>query len=237
MIVLRHIVAWSVLAGEPRGEAEAAFEEATAAYEAERWQQAAAAFARAYEHDPQPKYLYARAQALRFAGASEEAIGVYEAYIAASESEEADAYARDAIELCKDEVVDAPSKPPPPEAAVVTPPPSPAAPTDRPETETERKWFRDPIGHGLFWPGLAAAATGAALVAVAHDRAGTADEAASEARYRDALDRASALRVGGIATLAVGGVLLVAGTIRFAVVASRGRRGTAARATPLVVRF
>ena len=97
-------------------------------------------------------------------------------------------------------------------------------------------WTRDGLGHGLFWPGVALIATGAALVPIAEQRAAAAHEEGSERRYLDALERASSMRAAGITTLAVGGALLLAGTIRFAVVAARGRRSPT-RTTAIVVHF
>lgn len=226
MIASLHIaLVWALAA--PPAEDNPALVEATAAFEAERWPEAADAFARAWEHDPNPKYLYGRAQALRFAGECDEAIDVYEHFIEVSESEDADAYARDAIALCEQALANearTESVPPP----VVAPPREPDAPP--PEPAPRKPWTHDGVGNGLFWPGVALVAAGAALVPVAEQRANTADEEASERGYLEALDRASTMRIAGITTLAVGGALLIAGTIRFAIVAARGRRPRATAA-------
>jgi tetratricopeptide (TPR) repeat protein len=231
VIASLHIVfVWALVA--PPADDNPALAEATEAFEAERWSEAADAFARAWEHDPNPKYLYGRAQALRFAGQCEEAIDVYARFIAVSASDDADAYARDAIALCEEALAEEmPTEPVPPPIVAATQPDTPPA-----EPAPREPWTRDAVGHGLFWPGVALVAVGAALVPVAEQRANAADTEGSERGYLEALDRASTMRIAGITTLAVGGALLIAGTIRFAVVAARGRRPRAS-AAGLVVHF
>ncbi len=212
--------------------------EATEAFEAERWSDAAAAFGRVYEDDPQPKYLYAQAQALRFDGDCEAAVDVYESFIDVSASPEADAYAADAIEVCRTQLAAAAEPEPEPEPE--PPPPTlvarePAPTSDAVEQDpAPTRWHRDRLGHGLTWSGVALSVAGGVMVGLARQQARVADQQPSETSYRRELDDASALNVTGFTALGLGATLIVGGVVRFIVVSRTRDRGTA-RAS--VVRF
>jgi hypothetical protein len=92
-----------------------------------------------------------------------------------------------------------------------------------PEQPRHRSAARDPWGHALTWSGLAVAGVGAGLLVEAHRRRADGERAPDEQAYRDALRGAPVLSRAGIGVLAGGGALLVAGVVRFAVVAARGR--------------
>jgi tetratricopeptide (TPR) repeat protein len=206
-----------------------------------RWDDASEAFARAYERTKDPTYLYARAQAEREAGRCERAIELYEEFLAHSESAEAKAAASEYIEACRAELAEAaPVEPPPP---VAPPPPTvepPPAVEPSPETDPEapRRWYRDPWGGALVGVGLAASITGAALVGVAYRDASAAADAGDDRAFGEALDRAQRLERGGAIALSIGGALIVAGVVRWAIVGSAARRGrVAARGTALTFSF
>jgi hypothetical protein len=76
----------------------------------------------------------------------------------------------------------------------------------------------------LFWPGLAVAGVGAGLLGAAHRNRIAAADAGSEPAYLDTLGPAPEMSEAGIALLSIGGALMLAGTIRYAVVARRSRR-------------
>lgn len=77
------------------------------------------------------------------------------------------------------------------------------------------------------WPGVALIAVGGGLLGEAHGRRREAEAAPNEQAYRDALSGAPALSRAGVAVLALGGALTVAGAVRFAVVAGREGRDDA----------
>jgi hypothetical protein len=72
--------------------------------------------------------------------------------------------------------------------------------------------------------GVAAAATGGALLGVAHDRERDAGRADHEQQYRDAIAGAPVMSRAGIGLLSAGAALLVAGIVRWSWVAAANRR-------------
>ena len=216
-----------------------AAQRAIEAYAEERWDDAIVALEQAYAEDPDPKYIFARAEALRAAGRCEEAIEGFETFLEQARDASAQAQARtqaqDAIEQCRETL---PTDVAPPPAAPVAdaelgpahgpaPPPGPEPPDeDRPS----RAWTRDGWGHGLTWSGVAIAGVGAGLLGEAHRRQTRADAALDEQSYADRLGWAPTASRVGIPLLAVGAAVLTAGVARFLVVARRGdTRGRMAR--------
>jgi tetratricopeptide (TPR) repeat protein len=214
------------------------FAEAVAAWKERRWPEAADAFARAYELDPRPQYVFARSQALRFAGQCEPAIAGYREFIALDPPQAAIDEARGHIAACggdPDEVTT------PPVAAIERPPPrvepTPAVVDPPDEPREQRRWWRDPAGHALGWTGLAAAAVGAGLLGEGLARRERGDRADDEQSYRDARQGGRVLVHAGIPLLSIGGALVLASVVRFAVVGrtKRDRARKSARLGHVVV--
>ncbi len=209
-----------VLAGDPVPlEDNPHYLRAVAAWDGQRWDEAAAAFGEAYAFDPRPEFVFARARAMRLSGDCEGALPVFEQFLALDPPAEAAADARVNVDACTEELdAAAPHDEPEPSA------PAPVLPDTGPPDLLPPPVARDPLGHALLWPGVAIAATGGVLVQVslnAHERA---DDAADEQAYRDELRRAPAMSRTGIALCAVGGALIVSGITRFAVLQARRRR-------------
>ena len=208
-----------------------------AAYVAERWDEASLAFARAYVSTGDPTYLYTRAQAERRAGRCEAAIELYEEFLGTDPIDSARVAAEENIAACREQLpAIAPSLPSEDPTAAS---PDEATPTVSPVVEAEarraapRRFYRDAAGDILVGLGLAASATGAALVAVGYRTANRADEAADDRAFGLDLDRAQTLERAGAVTLGLGGALLVAGIVRWILVERRFARATqAARWTP-----
>lgn len=214
--------------------AERAEARAKAAFEDERWADAAAALDEAYRARPDPKFLFARAQALRFAGRCSEAVVTYERFIAESPSEAANALAREAIELCGGASQPAVAEAPPEPAPEAPPPTQPVEPRPAPT----RPWWRDPAGHALLWPGVALTAAGSVLLPLGSRAGRVAPDARSEGTYLDELDRANAMRATGITLVAVGAVTIIAGVVRFAVKGrTKGRTHARTAARSFGLRF
>lgn len=214
--------------------------EAEAAWLDERWDDASVAFERAYEATGDATFLYTRAQAEKRAGRCETAIELYEAFIESAPPAKAETSARELIEECKAELPEPPpaevSPVPDPTAGDPTLADSPASPTPTPATTTDeptptRPWYRDPWGGVLVGAGVAVAATGGVLVGVAHARADDAGDAPDDRAFGDELQGARRLETGGAIALGVGGALLVAGIVRWAVLGTRGRDRSALRIT------
>jgi tetratricopeptide (TPR) repeat protein len=230
---------WLALAGAPAPEAAADnphFDEAVAAWKESRWPEAADAFARAYELDPRPQYVFARAQALRFAGDCEPAIVHYREFIALAPPQAAITEARGHIATCGGDAddgttadtttTDSTSPAPRVEPTPAVDPPS--------EPPPRRRWWRDPTGHALGWTGLAAAAVGAGLLGEGLARRQRGERADDEQAYRDARRGGATLLHAGIPLLSIGGALVLASVIRFAVVGSGRTKRDRARKTALV---
>ena len=215
-------------------------DEAEAAFEAKDYGEAASGFAEAFARQPHPGYLWAQAQAERFGGNCRDAIEHYRQFIALDPG---DAPTRDAernIGECEKTLALEPDPEPTPEPtpAPRLDPPAEPRPADTPPKPEPRPWHRDPWGGTLVGVGLAGLAVGGGLygAAIADERA--AEDATDVDVYADHIERAATLSRAGIAMLAVGGALTLAGIIRWSVVGTRARRARHAATTPgLALRF
>jgi tetratricopeptide (TPR) repeat protein len=215
--MIRSCLLWAALAAEPAPDAEAGVK----AFAEGRYDDAARILERAYAAEPDPTLLFAWAQAERYAGRCDVAVPLYREYLKGEPPEDVRGLAREAITACGEDPDHATEPEPEPD---VEPEPEPEI---EPEPEVEpaprRPAALDAWGHALTWSGVAVAGVGAGLLGEAHRRRGVAEDASHEQAYRDALEGAPVLSRAGIAVLAGGGALLVAGVVRFAVVAARGR--------------
>lgn len=210
------------------------FEAAAAAWKEERWADAAAAFSRAYELEPRPEYVFARAQALRFSGDCAGAIEGYREFIAHDPPEGAVDEAREHIATCGGDPdatpeLDPSRGPVSPEPIVAAPtrvsPPA-AVPSEASRAPREsRRWWRDPTGHVLGWTGLSAAAVGTGFLIEGLARRERGERATDEQSYRDARRGGASLLHAGIPLVSLGSALVIGAVIRFVVVArARGPR-------------
>ena len=173
-------------------------------------------YAREYERTGDPALLFGQAQALRRAGDCTSAIEVFERYVATDPPDADEAAASEAMQACR-EIVDA-SDPPPPEPTPPRPEPEPEPPPRPPP----RRWYADPAGGALVGIGGVLAATGAGLFGGAYAR--QREQPESEADLEDRTRVTRALWGSGLALLVTGGVAMVAGAIRWGVVARKNER-------------
>lgn len=191
---------------------------------------AAAAFARRYEETGDPALLYGQAQALRRAGDCRAAIEVFERFVA-TEPPAADVEAAtSAIEACR-EILDEPAVP------IDEPQPQPLEPAPTPKEAAPAPWYADRAGGILVGVGAAIAVTGAGLFGGSYARLARAPS--SEAGYEDRRRDVRALWGSGLGLLATGGALIVAGAIRWGVVARKRTRSRVAivPGSALTIRF
>jgi tetratricopeptide (TPR) repeat protein len=190
---------------------------AESAYLAERWEEASTAFAEAYAIDPNPVYLYARAQAERLAGRCTTALDLYDRYLESRPPDEAAHEARINRARCE---VAVPKNGPP-----GAPEPDTATAGDR---TPERPWYRDPIGGALVGVGGLSTIVGGSVLGIAIAQDARAIDSSTEGEFVDAKDRARVRHRVGIALISVGAALLVAGAVRWTLVARRrpNRRAT-----------
>ena len=189
-------------------------ERAEAAYKLEQWDTASRAFADAYAVDPNPDYLFARAQAERFSGRCNVSVKLWDQYIAVETSAESLKEAREFRRFCEP-VVAAATAPPTASAS--------AAADDNAPRPRSNAWYRDPSGGVLVATGGVSMVIGASVLGLALSRDRKAASADTEGSYVTRKDGVRPAHQAGIAVLSVGSALLVAGVIRWAVVASRSR--------------
>jgi hypothetical protein len=215
------------LAG-PAGDASSAVQRAEAAYVAEDWNAASKAFEEAYAADPNPVFLYARAQAERLAGRCTVALDLYDRFLATKPPKEAEQEARINRARCE-AVVEAP---PPPD---VEPGPGDEG-SDGPATPP---WYKDPVGGSLVGVGVVTTAIGGGLLGIALANDGDAVAADNEDAFIEAKDSAKVRHRVGIALVSVGVALAVAGAIRWGLVARRTSSERRAKVSPtgLTLRF
>ncbi len=228
-----------------RAEARVHYERGLRLYERRQYDDAIVELRAGLAVDPQPEILYALGQAERRRGHCDRAIEYYQSCLALVKDPVAAAAVKVQIERCNVEQGDegplqlpAQAAPPTPTPPTPTPPtpaappaaepaptlqapapvPAPSMPTIVAPPPPRARWRHDALGLSLIGVGVAAAATGAALFGVAETRLD--DAADGYQQYADARG-APTLRAVGIGGLALGGVLVVAGVVRLAVVGAR----------------
>jgi len=205
--------------------------------------------------EPEPRLLFGMGVIALERGECEEAVGYLGRFLATSPAEEAAAKAREVIAYCEEElraqaesVADPepavgmePTRGPDPSAGsepVVAPAPggsriTPSRSSDTKDTPPPPRdeWFRDGLGWGLLGTGVAVTAVGTGLLVQAQGDVRAAEASSDEANFDRNLERVGPLRVVGGTLTGVGVGLLVGAAIRYGLVARRGRRSDAARAT------
>jgi hypothetical protein len=204
---------------------------AAAHVEAGRYDQALAVLDEAERERPLPVFVYVRATVEERRGDCERAMGLYRDFLA-HEVPEADAEdARRGQARCRRELGLPPHNAPAEQDPGTDDPRTDGSGTegDRdPGADVEppapRRWYADPLGGALAGAGVVGLGVGVGLYVRSRADARAADEATSLQTFDDRAQRAVLLDRAGIATMAVGGALLVAGAVRYAVVGTRGRR-------------
>lgn len=191
-------------------EPESPGERAARHFAAKEWDAAIEALSDAYALDPDPDYLYARAQAERFRGDCAAAITYYRRFLASSPPpRQRDDTARN-IAICDQQRV----PPPRVDATAVAPvsretPPPPAP--------------RDVAGTVLVTLGAVGTLAGAAVWIAGSRLRARAPQLAHEGDYERTAARGRALTGAGIGITSAAAVTLLAGIIRYAVVVRRAR--------------
>lgn len=184
-----------------------------------KYEEAAAEYARAYAIEPAPFLLYMQGASEQLAGNCNVAIRLFEKFIDAGPTEVDYEAAASQIEACEGTPPPYPEPEPEPDPEPYVgplPDPDPVEIDNRPR----RPAARDPLAHALTWPGLAVASVGAGLLIESHRRRRVADSSGlTEGEHEDLLQPAVPMSRAGIALVSIGGAALVAGIIRFAVVA------------------
>jgi iron complex outermembrane receptor protein len=212
-------------------EARALLDEGASAYARGDFTGAIAAFERGYAIDPAPVFLYAWAQAARYAGDCVTAVELYDRFLAS----EPPAAQRSAAEgyRAKCAATLPPADPPSADANVAAPttvatssvpPPSDAAPD-----EVTARPRRDRVGPALLGLGVGIALAGIGLSAVGVDAVVRQSDTTAYQDFRDLDRRKRTFFASGVPILAVGIALVIGGAIRLVRMRRARDMGTTAR--------
>lgn len=192
---------------------------------------------KAYLIEPVPELLFPWAQAEREQGNCRAAIDLYGRLLEEiPEGRMADS-ARNNMALCEEEMpaeeeAVAVIEDDPLEDEYLEPEPEPES-EPAPATKTDKQpkakqWYKDPAGGVLTGLGIVGVGAGTALLIVATGNANSAPDAPSLADYNSQSDSALTQRNAGAGVLSVGGALLVAGVIRYVLVAKKNKASATA---------
>jgi tetratricopeptide (TPR) repeat protein len=188
-----------------------------------RFDEASAAYERAYELDPFAPFLFARARSEQEAGRCDSAIELYRQFIATQPPQADVDRANMEIGRCYGETRAA--DPPPRDAPV--PPPIPVKPPADPPAPPRDAWHKDPAGGALLGVGLVVLATGLGLFLAGDATHQRAAQAETTDAFRKQIGRGRALVGSGIAGISLGSALIVGAIARYAVLARKARRARA----------
>jgi tetratricopeptide (TPR) repeat protein len=188
-------------------------ERGEARYRQKDYAGAITAFDAGYALDPQPIFLYDKAQAQRLAGDCTSAIETYQAFLATKPPEQEAVRARKNIASCE-----ATLPPPVEQEPAVASEPAPVQAQPEPIAAVvqreQRAWWSDGVGMTLVTTGVIGLGVGAGFAVAASSAAHDTANAFDTGEWSDAHDRWSRNRlVAGIA-LGAGATLLVTGVLR-----------------------
>jgi len=198
--------------------ANAELERGEASFRAKDYAAAIKAFDAGYAIDPQPIFLYDKAQAQRLAGDCKSAIDTYKEFLATEPPADETARAKKNIDNCQTTL-------PPPEDAAPAPAreethedaePKPEADREPPppaRTETSR-WWRDSVGVSLLTTGAIGLGIGAGFAVAARSAASDTALATNVDQWTVARDRWERDRIVAGVALGAGATCIVLGVLR-----------------------
>lgn len=236
--MISYLLILSLLAPPPPPTGSAAWR-AEEAYKDGRFADAAKAFGEAYEQTGKTNFLFAQAQAERFAGDCHAALTHYDEYLRSDDTspegrEEAEGGGEECHEAleARGETWLAPIAEPEPEEPAPLSPEEPLRQDDETDPDEEPddrpKWPRDKLAIGLVAGGAVVAGVGFALLGAGVRLDRGAGDAPTERTFETDLDRSVVFHRAGIGIAAVGGAVLLGGVIRWAIVAKREKESSVA---------
>ncbi len=195
---------------------------AKAAFDIGEYTEAEAILKDAYKLDPQPKILYALAQAQRMAGECDRAAITFQNFLRTNPPADQAKLAQDNLTRCtpKPEPKPEPKVEPKPEPKPEPPRPAPLPPPPPPPAPHGVRWTSNWAGHLLVLGGVGLAAGGSYFALHAQQ---TIDSLNSAQYYDDFVARqkqaasAQTDRTLGLAAAGLGGALIVAGIVTYVV--------------------
>ncbi len=192
-------------------------------FECGHYSVAAEAFTDLYTRDPRAEFLFNAANARRLSGDCWTALALYKRFLDLGPPPDWVDLAQHNVQRCQEQIADAREEaarvgPPPPRAPVDTPPPPP-------QPKKQRKaWPRDPAGASLVGVGSALTGVGIGLVAAGTWHRGQADGEPNDAAFGERHEKGLVLTYVGIPLLSAGVVAIVAGAVRWGLLARAERR-------------
>jgi tetratricopeptide (TPR) repeat protein len=233
---MKHLLATSciLLASVVTAAADSAADHAAAgkkAFAEGKYAEAITSFREAHKLAPDPKLLYAIAQAQRMAGDCASAVVTYEEFIKTNADKKLVEYSQENIKRCKEQLASQPKvEPPRPEPPPTEPPKTEPPRTEPPKTEPPRvepkparssgetSWTTDWIGHGLVAAGVGAAVVGTLLWTQGRSDAAAVNDATDHDAFlaaRDAAGSAVNRQRIGIALGIAGAGAIAGGVIHY----------------------
>ena len=197
------------------------FERAQGHFNDGNYAAAAAELEAAYAIEPSPKLLYAWAQAERYAGSCEKAVTLYEQFIATGPDEAGRRAAEEKMRECDASGTDEPG-----------PKSTPNGEADDDDAEIKPA-YRDWLGATFVGLGVATGVAGGVLLGIGRQEVVTSPGAPSEDDYFDEVAAGRTKYTAGIVLASVGGALILAGIIRYSVLAAKNRKQRNAQTSSL----
>jgi len=189
-------------------------------YAEEKFGEASAAYAEAFEADENPDYLYGWAQSERRAGNCIRAVELYRDYAELPVSEAAREAAAKNAKRCGGDIEETDTPPPP----VVEPTPEHKP---RRKRDNDEAWRSDALGLGLVTGGAALGIAAVVLAVDSQQQWRLAESAELEATYARKIERSNRTRTAAIVCGSVGAAALAVGAIRLFMVQNKEARARA----------
>lgn len=196
-----------------------------------RYDQALAVLDEAERERPHPVFIYTRATIEELRGDCEQAAALYREYLGhdvaeadAQDARQGEARCREALGLPPNQIETEAQGEGAGEAGAGDVSGGEGAGEPVPELPPRPAWHTDPWGGVLVGGGLAGLGAGIGIYVQSRADERAAASATSLQSFEDRSRRAVRLNGAGIATMAAGSALLVGGVVRYALVATQGRR-------------
>lgn len=198
----------------PSMDADAHLERGQAHFEAKDYAAAGREFSAAYDLDPRPEFLYARAQAERLNGNCAGAVPLYRAYLDTEPDQEAADFARTNLAQCTSAV-----------RAIAPPPTGGEAVAASPEGDRPPAWFKSRLGGALLGAGTASLGVGLVwYLGARSDEAELTRGLSSYQQHARLVERSHDRRNVAMVATITGSVLALGGIVRYVQVAQHRAR-------------
>jgi tetratricopeptide (TPR) repeat protein len=230
MLVILVTSAFSAVARADVATAKKAYEKGMTAYNLQQFSDALDMFRRGYQEKPDPVFLYNIGQCQRQLGQYEAAAKSYRAYINASSETPANAEQVRGLIGDMDRAAQEQRAAKPPTGTTAPTAIAPANVSPAPVATVEsapHRWYQNPVGWSLVGVGVASLAISIGMFAHENDLNNQLGSASSIIQAQQLQSDRDTYKAAGIATVAIGGAVLVAGAVVLGVSARKRPNKTA----------